>query len=362
MTANAPADVLNADGSSVDVYKLATYALGSEQTLAAKVDADETEMASLEARVEKLESGEVSAASNSPVNFSNSTLASAFSGLGVFIQNGIAQFGTLVADQFVAATNSAGTSSAGSVTILAGNTVAQVTNAYVKPSSKIFVTFTASTTGSWYVSDKQSGSFRISLSEPQTNDVSFDYFLVQTEGQIATSSPEIATGNQQPATPAPVVISSDSSSTLSGDTSTSTSTPTSVSTSTPASTDTTPPAVSDVEPPTITLNGDAAIQINVGDTFTDPGATATDSANGNITSKIVETGSVDTTTAGLYTLTYTATDSAGNSASVSRVVTVIAVVTAPSPTSVSTSTTSSDSTDFIQTSSASDASSTPAGD
>ena len=80
-----------------------------------------------------------------------------------------------------------------------------------------------------------------------------------------------------------------------------------------------------MKPPVVTLNGDAAMQINIGDSFTDPGATATDDVDGGLTAKIVETGSVDTSTDGLYTLTYTATDAAGNSANVSRVVTVIAV-------------------------------------
>jgi hypothetical protein len=253
--------------------------------------------------------------------FSSSTLTSALSDFGVFIQKGIAQFGTLVADQFVAATNSAGTSSAGTVTILAGNTVAQVTNSYVLPTSKIFVTLTASTTGSWYISDKESGSFKLTLSQAQNNDVSFDYFIVQTEGQIATSTPEVntvATSSDQIILPTD--ISSENSSTSSSDTTTSSSTPTQTASSTPVSTNTTPPVV--------TLNGAAAMQINQGDTFTDPGATATDSVDGDLTAKIVETGSVNSATAGLYTLTYSATDSAGNVGNVSRVVTVIA---APAP-------------------------------
>jgi len=55
---------------------------------------------------------------------------------------------------------------------------------------------------------------------------------------------------------------------------------------------------------------------------TDPGATATDDIDGDLTAAIVVTGAVDTATEGLYTLTYTATDAAGNSANVSRVVTV----------------------------------------
>jgi hypothetical protein len=418
-----PSAVLTADGKSVNLYQLATFAVSNVQTLSNKITDLDTRMTSLETRVAALENGTVSSSSSSPVDFSSSTLASALSGFGAFVQKGIAQFGILVADQFVAATNSAGASSAGSVTILAGNTVAEVSNSYVNPSSKIFVTLTASTTGSWYISDKQNGSFKLTLSAPQTSDVSFDYFIVQTEGQIATSTPNSsepsATNDQQPATsengsstsssprgtppvitmlgdnPIRVPIGGDfvdpgataidaidgtdpvvtyingveqvvSSATIdssspttytitykstdsAGNTGTATrsviignpsssTNPTPQITPTPTSTDTTPPVV--------TLNGDAALQINVGDSFTDPGATATDTVDGNLTAKIVETGSVDTTTAGLYTLTYTATDAAGNSASVSRVVTVVIAA----PASTSTPITSSDSTDSASSS------------
>ena len=84
----------------------------------------------------------------------------------------------------------------------------------------------------------------------------------------------------------------------------------------------------DTTPPVVTLKGSAALAISQGSTFTDPGATATDDTDGDLTAKIVETGTVDVSTAGLYTLTYTATDAAGNSANVSRVVTVIASTTA----------------------------------
>lgn len=61
-----------------------------------------------------------------------------------------------------------------------------------------------------------------------------------------------------------------------------------------------------------------------GAAFTDPGATATDAVDGDLTPKIVETGSVDTCTPGLYTITYSATDAAGNIGSASRVVSVTA--------------------------------------
>lgn len=66
--------------------------------------------------------------------------------------------------------------------------------------------------------------------------------------------------------------------------------------------------------PVITLYGDNPMTLNVGDIFTDPGAMASDAEDGDITSQIVETGTVDTTTAGTYTRHYNVTDSQGLSA------------------------------------------------
>jgi hypothetical protein len=80
-------------------------------------------------------------------------------------------------------------------------------------------------------------------------------------------------------------------------------------------------------PPTITLNGDATTTISVGDTFTDPGATATDIIPGDLNSSIIVTGGpVATSTVGTTTLTYTVTDS-GGSASTTRTVIVNATTT-----------------------------------
>ena len=65
------------------------------------------------------------------------------------------------------------------------------------------------------------------------------------------------------------------------------------------------------------------MNLTVGDSFTDPGATATDNVDGNLTSSIVVTGSVNTATAGIYTLNYNVSDAAGNAATqVSRTVNV----------------------------------------
>ncbi|MGL4662782.1 MAG: immunoglobulin-like domain-containing protein, partial [Culicoidibacterales bacterium] len=69
------------------------------------------------------------------------------------------------------------------------------------------------------------------------------------------------------------------------------------------------------------------IELVEGDTF-DPkaGISATDNIDGDVTSKIVVSGTVDTTKAGTYTLTYTVTDKAGNSTTTTQTVTVKAKV------------------------------------
>lgn len=78
----------------------------------------------------------------------------------------------------------------------------------------------------------------------------------------------------------------------------------------------------DTTPPTILLNGTDTIVVHKGSVFTDPGATASDNEDGDITSSIVVTGVVDTGTLGTYTITYTVTDAAGNTATVTRTVIV----------------------------------------
>jgi len=78
----------------------------------------------------------------------------------------------------------------------------------------------------------------------------------------------------------------------------------------------------DTVPPVITLNGDNPMTLTVGDTFSEPGYTATDNIDGNITANVDVTGSVDTSVPGTYTVNYSVTDSAGNTANVDRVVVV----------------------------------------
>jgi hypothetical protein len=89
--------------------------------------------------------------------------------------------------------------------------------------------------------------------------------------------------------------------------------------------------VQDTTAPVITLIGASVIDVNVGDTYTEAGATATDDFDGDITTSIVIGGdSVDTNTAGTYTVTYDVSDAAGNvAAQVTRTVNVVQDTTAP---------------------------------
>lgn len=75
----------------------------------------------------------------------------------------------------------------------------------------------------------------------------------------------------------------------------------------------------DTGAPVVTLNGTDMTVTQFG-TFTDPGATATDAEDGDL--DVVVSGTVNTSSAADYVLTYTATDKAGNSASETRTVCV----------------------------------------
>jgi GH35 family endo-1,4-beta-xylanase len=81
--------------------------------------------------------------------------------------------------------------------------------------------------------------------------------------------------------------------------------------------------VQDTQAPTLTLLGATTMEVASGSTFSDPGATATDSFEGNLTGAVQVTGSVDTSTVGVYELVYAVADSSGNTAATAtRTVTV----------------------------------------
>lgn len=81
--------------------------------------------------------------------------------------------------------------------------------------------------------------------------------------------------------------------------------------------------VPDTIPPVITLTGGSTITINKGSAFIEPGYRAIDNVDGDISSKVVVTGSVNTGVIGTYILTYTVSDIAGNTSSVTRTVHVV---------------------------------------
>jgi len=89
--------------------------------------------------------------------------------------------------------------------------------------------------------------------------------------------------------------------------------------------------VQDTTTPVITLNGASTINLNLGDTYTEQGATATDNIDGDITANIVVGGAtVDTNVAGTYIVTYNVSDTAGNAAAeVTRTVIVAPDTTVP---------------------------------
>ena len=80
--------------------------------------------------------------------------------------------------------------------------------------------------------------------------------------------------------------------------------------------------VQDTTDPVITLLGDLNMTHAKNTTWLDPGATASDSLDGNLSSSIAVSGTVDVNTTGTYTLSYTVSDAAGNEASISRTVNV----------------------------------------
>ncbi|TBL79860.1 immunoglobulin-like domain-containing protein [Paenibacillus thalictri] len=67
----------------------------------------------------------------------------------------------------------------------------------------------------------------------------------------------------------------------------------------------------DRTPPLITLNGSAMMQVEAGSSFTDPGATAADRVEGDITSRISVTGSVYPNQLGTYNLEYRVSNQMG---------------------------------------------------
>lgn len=76
----------------------------------------------------------------------------------------------------------------------------------------------------------------------------------------------------------------------------------------------------DTTPPVITLSGNSEMTIQSGDNFSDPGYTAQDAGDGDVTASVTTSGTVDSGAPGDYTITYSVTDSAGNTGTAQRLV------------------------------------------
>jgi uncharacterized repeat protein (TIGR01451 family) len=85
--------------------------------------------------------------------------------------------------------------------------------------------------------------------------------------------------------------------------------------------------VSDADAPVITLQGPNPMTITSGQTFVDPGASASDACEG--AKPVNSSGTVDSNTPGTYTITYTASDSQNHTATATRSVIVESDATAP---------------------------------
>ncbi|MCJ8322000.1 MAG: DUF5011 domain-containing protein, partial [Colwellia sp.] len=87
--------------------------------------------------------------------------------------------------------------------------------------------------------------------------------------------------------------------------------------------------ITDQSQPEITLLGNFAMTINYGEVYNEPGFSALDNVDGELTQSVVVTGNVISTLLGLYTLNYNLADSAGNNAAqLTRQITVVDI-TAP---------------------------------
>lgn len=80
----------------------------------------------------------------------------------------------------------------------------------------------------------------------------------------------------------------------------------------------------DTTPPVITLTGSSDITVSVAQGYEEPGYSAQDNLDGDLTKSVAVEGTVDRLTPGTYDITYTVSDSRGNTATAVRHVTVAA--------------------------------------
>lgn len=78
--------------------------------------------------------------------------------------------------------------------------------------------------------------------------------------------------------------------------------------------------IDDISAPRILLIGSLTMTLDLGSSYTEPGYSAYDSIDGDITSQVTVSGVVNTNEVGFYPITYTVSDEAGNSTTETRIV------------------------------------------
>ena len=81
-------------------------------------------------------------------------------------------------------------------------------------------------------------------------------------------------------------------------------------------------SVMDRVQPELVLSGDDTVTLFVGDPFVEPGFSATNNCDGDLTDAVEITGDVNVNKHGTYTVTYTVSDASGNTATAARTVVV----------------------------------------
>lgn len=76
-------------------------------------------------------------------------------------------------------------------------------------------------------------------------------------------------------------------------------------------------------PPVIKLKGNQITEMSIGKEYIEPGFTATDEYDGELTEKVQTQGEIDTETYGEYVITYKVTDNSNNTTEVNRIVKII---------------------------------------
>lgn len=83
--------------------------------------------------------------------------------------------------------------------------------------------------------------------------------------------------------------------------------------------------VTDTTPPELTLAGGEVLELNAGIPYEEPGFTATDDRDGDLTAQVVIDGQVNCYHAGDYEITYTVSDAYGNTTAATRTVNVVPI-------------------------------------